>query len=213
MSWTPLEFAANFMTLVCIFLAGRNNVHTWWTGIVACILFGALFFQAKLYADVTLQVFFIVTGIIGWWSWTMSRKFQAFKAGKSIPLGPTPKPITRASNNSILTYLLIGSLAALAYGFILHSYTDAYAPWIDSAVLSLSVIAQLLLMRRQLQTWMFWVVVNTLAVSLFWSRELYLTSALYAVFWVHAFWAWKNWLNLMDEQVKPAHSIKTLNEA
>lgn len=48
MSWTPLEFAANFMTLVCIFLAGRNNVHTWWTGIVACILFGALCLDLRL---------------------------------------------------------------------------------------------------------------------------------------------------------------------
>ena len=48
MTWTPLEIAANIMTAICIFLAGRNNVHTWWTGIVACVLFIVLFYTAKL---------------------------------------------------------------------------------------------------------------------------------------------------------------------
>jgi nicotinamide mononucleotide transporter len=201
MSWTPLELAANLMTVICIFLAGRNNIHTWWTGIVACILFGVLFFQANLYADVTLQAFFIVTGIIGWIGWIKSN-------GEVKEL-----PITRATPKTMGVMVGLAVLVAAGYGWLLHSFTNAYAPWIDSTVLTFSVIAQLLLMRRNLQNWPVWVLVNTLSVPLYWSRELYLTSALYAVFWVHALWAWRNWLDLMDEQVKPLKTFKTLNEA
>ncbi len=51
---------------VSIFLAGRNNIHSWWTGIVGCALFSVLFFESQLYADVALQLFFIVTCVIGW---------------------------------------------------------------------------------------------------------------------------------------------------
>ena len=69
MTWTSLEIAANLMTAICIFLAGRNNVHTWWTGIVACVLFGVLFYTSKLYADATLQIFFVVIGVLGWIGW------------------------------------------------------------------------------------------------------------------------------------------------
>ncbi len=66
---TPLEIASNFFNLLSVYFANRNNVYTWWTGIVGSILFGVLFFEAKLYADVNLQIFFIVTSVWGWWNW------------------------------------------------------------------------------------------------------------------------------------------------
>ena len=63
----PIELAASVMTTVSILLAARNSVHTWWTGIAGCALFAVTFYRAALYADVTLQGFFIVTstGIAG----------------------------------------------------------------------------------------------------------------------------------------------------
>ena len=73
----PLELAANLFTAVAIVLAGRNNVHTWWTGVVGCALFGLLFGESRLYADVALQVFFIVTGLLGWWKWLRGQHGEA----------------------------------------------------------------------------------------------------------------------------------------
>jgi nicotinamide mononucleotide transporter len=66
-SW--LEIAANAVMAVSIILAGRNNIHSWWLGIVGCSLFAVLFHGAQLYADVALQLFFIVTCVIGWRQW------------------------------------------------------------------------------------------------------------------------------------------------
>jgi len=45
-----LEIAANAVVAMAIFLAGRNNIHTWWIGIIGCGLFAALFYQSQLYA-------------------------------------------------------------------------------------------------------------------------------------------------------------------
>ena len=211
-----LEWSAVIMTAVCIFLAGRNNIHTWWTGIVACLLYGALFYQAKLYADVTLQVFFIVTGIIGWYGWLGAQKMKARAAPGAVEWPVTvPLPITKTSRTELIVY--IGSAIVIAgwYGTFLHYFTDAYAPWIDSLVLTLSVIAQLMLMRRQVQNWPTWVIVNTLSVPLYFSRELYLSAAMYAVFWVNAIVSWKHWLNLYDEQnvSEPERLIASESEA
>lgn len=185
--WTPLELAANVMTAVCIFLAGRNNVHTWWTGIVACILFGVLFYGANLYADVTLQAFFIVTSAIGWRNWV--------KKTNNVET-----PISYANKHQVVLMIIISIVAALGYGWLLHTFTNAYAPWIDSIVLTFSIIAQLLLMTRKVQNWPLWVLVNTLSVPLYWSRGLYMTSILYAVFLVNALWSWKTWVKLAKEQ-------------
>lgn len=185
-----LEWSANIMTAVCIFLAGRNNIHTWWTGIIACALFGALFYEAKLYADVTLQGFFIVTGIIGWLGWLKR------KAGEKV----VELPVTYATKRTTAIMLGTAVVTAALYGALLYHFTDAYAPWIDSLVLTLSVVGQLLLMRRNVQTWPVWVLVNTLSVPLYFSRELYLSAGLYTLFFFNALWSWKTWRKLEEDQ-------------
>lgn len=190
---SALELMANAAMTVSILLAARNNVHTWWVGIVGCGLFAAVFLQARLYADVTLQAFFVATSIAGWLRWK--------------PGGGTPEiPITRAGSVALALHACAGVLCAMAYGWLLHRYTDAYAPFIDSLVLSFSVAGQLLLMRRQLETWWFWLLVNVLSVPLYFSRELYLTAGLYAVYLVNAGYALRRWTTLLPEppQERPA---------
>lgn len=169
-----LEIVANIVNLVAVFLATRNSIHTWWTGIIGCALFGWLFFTSQLYADVTLQLFFVVTSALGWWHWLHHR-------GKRVE-----RPITRTATSELAIAMPLGVLFTFGYGWLLHRFTDAYAPFVDSAVLSLSVTAQLLLMRRKLETWIFWFMANTLAVLLFSSRELWITAFFYTLFWVNA---------------------------
>ena len=40
------ELLANTVTTASIVLAGRNSIHTWWTGIIGCLLFGVVFYEA-----------------------------------------------------------------------------------------------------------------------------------------------------------------------
>ena len=181
-----LEIAANAVMTVSIILAGRNNVHSWWLGIIGCGLFAVLFYDTRLYADVTLQLFFIVTCAVGWWRW--------LRGGTGAPL-----PITRARPQALIWMGALGLAATAIYGLLLQAYTNAYAPFIDSGVLMFSVIAQLLLMGRRLQTWQFWLLVNTIAVPLYASRGLYLTSVLYGVYWINALASWFFWRRKMQQ--------------
>ena len=179
----PLEIAANVTTAAAIFLAGRNNIHTWWIGIIGCALFGALFYQSNLYADVVLQVFFIVSSAVGWHQW--------LKGARGDELA-----VTNVRLKSLLIILPVGVAVTVGYGVLLHAYTNAYAPFMDSAVLVFSIVAQLLLMRRRIENWPFWLLVNTIAVPLYASRGLYLTSFLYACYWINAVVSWVWWRRL-----------------
>lgn len=183
----PLELAANAAATAAILLAGRNSIHTWWTGIVGCTLFALLFFQAKLYADVVLQVFFVASSAIGWRHWLRGDRGQAL-------------PVSRADFRSLAWTVPLGIAVSLAYGLLLHRWTDAYAPFADSAVLVFSVIAQLLLMGRRIENWAFWLLVNSIAVPLYASRGLYLTAFLYCVYWVNACVAWRWWHRLAEQE-------------
>jgi nicotinamide mononucleotide transporter len=183
---TSLEISANIFTTISILLAGRNSIHTWWSGILGCILFGFLFYHTQLYADVVLQLFFVITSILGWWQW---------KSG----IQERPLPITHASLPLLAWAVAAGIAATIVYGVLLHAFSDAYAPYFDSAILVFSIIAQLLLMQRKSETWVFWMLVNTIAVPLYASRDLTLTSVLYTAYWINAVISWRFWLAQISE--------------
>ena len=184
---TGVEIAANACAAASVLLAGLNRIHNWWVGIVACVLFGWVFFQARLYADVTLQVFFLATNVVGWWTWAGGRQ-------------AAEQPVRRTPVRWLIAMIAAGAAVTAGYGWLLHRYTNAYAPFVDSTVLAFSVIAQLLLMRRNYETWWFWLLVNTISVPLYVSRGLVLTALLFAAFWVNAAVALARWRRL----VRPA---------
>ena len=179
MPW--LEIVGNIFTVWCVFLAARNNKQTWVIGTIGCILFGIMFYGVKLYADATLQIFFIITNVIGYWSW---------KHGS----GSKELQISRVKLKGLASiYFPLAVITAIGYGMILHLFTDASAPFIDSVVLTFSVVGQFLLMRRKLESWIFWIIVDLVSVPLFAYKGLYITSAVYFVFLLNAFYGFWKW--------------------
>lgn len=181
---SSLEIVANIVMALATILAGRNNIHSWWLGIVGCALFGVLFYGVKLYADVALQLFFIVTCLIGWRAWA------AGDHGRQMP-------ITSVKFSTLAWMTGAGIVGAAAYGLMLHNFTNAYAPFIDSSVLAFSIIAQFLLMARRMETWPVWVLVNAVSVPLYLSRDLKLTALLYAGYLINALVSWRWWRRQM----------------
>ncbi len=181
-----LEITANAVTTLSIWLAVRNSIHTWWTSIVGCLLFLVLFYNNQLYADSTLQVFFTVTSIIGWWQW---KHF----AGKKID-----RPISRLDLPTSAAIALVALGVTLGYGWLLKNFTNDFMPFVDAAVLALSVAGQCLLMQRKIQSWPVWILVNTISIGLYISRGMNITAALYVAYWFNAWYGWWHWSNLSD---------------
>lgn len=170
MTWPgPLEIAANAFLLASVYAARRNSVHVWWTGLVAVALFAVVFFGAKLYADVVLQVFFAGTSVYGWWAW-----LHGGQGGTELPVTAL-KPAQRA-------LAVVGVVVASGtIGWAFATFTDAALPFADSFILGGSVTAQLLMMRRKLEHWWIWIVVDVVAVGVYALKALYLTAGVYAV--------------------------------
>jgi nicotinamide mononucleotide transporter len=188
-----LEIVANVVMALSIGLAARNSIHTWSTGIAGCILFVLVFARNQLYADATLQLFFIATSLIGWWHW--------YHPG--VPAQTNERLITKAKAHTVAWMTVAAIIVTLIYGGLLHRFTNAYLPYVDSSVLALSVIAQCLLMQRKMETWPFWLVVNTISVALYFSRGLVVTAVLYAAYWVNACYGWWRWRKELSPQPTP----------
>ncbi|CZF87070.1 nicotinamide mononucleotide transporter family protein [Grimontia marina] len=113
-----LELSANAVFVISVILAARNNINTWWTGIIGCGLFAVLFYKFNLYADVTLMFFFILTSVYGWKYWGTKEQSHA---------------IAWTKTTNFAFFIAAAALATLVYGWILYQTTDAYAPYIEVA--------------------------------------------------------------------------------
>jgi len=192
---TPLEIAGNAFNLLSVWFARRNHVHTWWAGLVGVTLYGIMFFRARLYADTVLQAFFFATCVGGWWQWSRGGADHGELAISRLSAG---------GRSAVALGVVAG--AALA-GFLFHTFTDAALPYADSFILSGSVVAQLLMMRRKLEHWPVWIGVDLMAVGVYSAKELYLTAAVYALLLAMCVQGAGVWRRLHDAQRAAAAAL------
>lgn len=156
----------------CVWLLARQNIWNWPLGIANNLLFMVLFTRSGLYADVGLQVFYVVIGFYGWWHWLHGgRDHGALKV--------TRLPIREGVWTGALTAAGIAGTA-----FLLRRYTDSTVPVLDATVTGLSVAAQVLMARKRLENWGIWIVANLVSIGLLIYKQLFITAGLYAVFLV-----------------------------
>jgi len=175
-TWAEL---AGFITgIACVALAVAQRIETFPIGIANNVFFIVLFADARLYADMALQVVYIVLGFMGWWVW-WQRTHQ-------------PLRVTRASVG-----LLVGTgVAVIAATLILVPIlreAHGAAPGWDALTTSMSLGAQLLLNLKRLETWFVWIAVDVIYVPLYFSRDLNLTAVVYLVFLGLCVQGWRQW--------------------
>ena len=182
-----LELIAVVVTLAAVYLTARQIIWCWPLGMVSVTLYAAVFYQAKLYADMGLQGLYFALAIYGWWAWLHGGEDH----GK---LG-----VTRTSLPMLVSLALIGALAAVIMGQTLYRLTDASLPFMDSALTSFSIVAQWMQTRKKLEAWLIWLAVDVFYVGMFLYKGLYPTAGLYALFLYLALMGFVEWRRSMRE--------------
>ena len=152
-----------------VWLLVSQNIWNWPIGIANNLVYGLIFFQARLYADMTIQIVFALVSVYGWISWLR---------GNTTSGG---FPITRTPLGLALACLAIGVTGTWAWSLVLARINDS-APLLDALTAVMSLIAQYLMTRKFLENWTIWIVVDIISVGLYTSRHLYLTAVLYAIY-------------------------------
>jgi nicotinamide mononucleotide transporter len=168
LSW--YEVTGVIFGLLSVWLTVRQSVWCWPTGLVSVVAFAVLFLQIKLYADVGLQIFFFVTGVQGWYYWLYGGKHR------------TELPITQLTTKQILALALLLLVNVLLIGWSFSRYTDAHVPFWDAAASGASVVANLLLVRKKLESWYLWILVDVLSIGIYAYKQVWLTAGLFTIF-------------------------------
>lgn len=175
------EVLAVIAGIASVYLSTRENIWSWPTAIVNVSLYFVVFLEAKLYADMGLQVVYLVLSVYGWYEWLYGGEHR------------TALHVSRVTRSLGVRLLLIGIATAAILGTILARFTDAALPYLDSATTSTSLVAQWMMTRKILENWAVWVVVDVVYIGMFIYKQLYLTAGLYAVFLVLAVMGFRTW--------------------
>ncbi len=182
-----IETVAVLFGFLCVWLTIRQNIWCWPTGLVQVILYIFIFYQVKLYSDLILHIIYVVMQIYGWYHWLHGGR------------GRGGLEVTRLDPSGLLIWPVAVITGSFGWGWLMASQTDAALPYADAFTTVASLTAQWLLARKKLECWLLWIAVDLVAIGIYWSKELLLTSGLYAVFLVLAtmgFFAWRRSMNL-----------------
>ena len=178
---TPLELISFVLSVLTVLLNIRQNHWAWLLAIISSASYGVVFFNARLYGDMGLQVVFIVVSVWGWYSWLHGgAQRQALDVTRLDRAGWTASLIGWAAGFVLLA-------------FFLKTWTDTDVPRADGFLTAGSLLGQLLLSRKKVENWHVWIAVDILYVGLYLYKHLVLTAILYGVFVLMAIVGLRAW--------------------
>lgn len=168
---TKLEVCGAAFGLVSVWLTVRASIWCWPTGLVSTALFMVMFAEARLYGDVVTNAMFCVVGVYGWLAW-----------GRAVGDGGA---IHWASRRARVVMAAVVAAGIPVCGWVFTRVGGALPYW-DAAIMVMSFVAQLLLARKVVESWVMWILVDVISVAVYASRGLVATAGLYVVFLVLA---------------------------
>lgn len=178
-----IEFFGLVFGLLAVALSSRANIWSWPLGIVNVVLSFFLFYQVQLYPDMFLQLFFLVTNIIGWWRWLHPKPGEEDRKRQLR--------VSFLSRSGMITLLVVGVTGTFLTGKfaqnlhhlspVLFNKPSAY-PYLDSFIMVMSIVTTFYMIQKKIECWIIWILVDIVATYLYFQRELLLYAILYFVF-------------------------------
>ncbi len=183
---TLLEAIAVVFGIACVILTIRQHMACWPTGLVMVVLYIRIFYEARLFSDMALQVVYIFLQVYGWWHWARGGSRD------------NPLPVSLLTSKARAGWALAAIIGTVVLGYSMNRWAGAALPYWDAAAAVLSLIAQWFLARKVLESWIVWITVDVLSIGIYGVKELYLTMGLYVVFLglaISGLLAWKKQLH------------------
>ena len=182
-----LEIIGTIVGLIYLWLEYRASIYLWAASIVMPAIYIFVYYDAGLYADFGINIYYLGAALYGWAMWKYGGKTDT----------QAELPITHIPVRSLLRALPVFAISFVAIAWLLLHHTDSNVPWCDAFTTALSIIGMWMLARKYVEQWWVWMVVDVVCVGLYVYKELYFTAALYALYTIVAVFGWMNWKKIM----------------
>lgn len=193
-----LEYFGVLTGLLYLWLEIKQHRVMWVVGFLTSLVYVFVFFSAKIYADMGVNIYYVGISIYGLWQWSRTRKAKTMDKPVDNPVENSVENPVQILYRHLTARLLIGLTGTLAliYGgiyYILSHFTDSPIPAGDAFTTAVGIVATWMLARRIIEHWILWVVVNGVSVYLYYLRGLYPTMFLYVCYALLAVIGYHTW--------------------
>lgn len=175
------EWLAAGLGILYVVLAARESIWCWPAAFFSTLIYTVLFWEGQLPMQAFLNFYYLVMAVYGFTVWK-----KRSNAEDNIE-------IHTKSWRFHIAYVLVGSVLAVAIGYYLSTNVDNRLPYLDALVTVFSIMTTVLMARKVLENWIYWIVINSLAIALYWQTGFYVTIIMFMVYFVLALYGFKNW--------------------
>lgn len=177
-----LELIAVVLAIAYLLLAVRQHIACWYAAFISTAIFLYVFWQVNLYMESGLQIYYLGMAVYGWWAWQRGRS--------------EGKPGLTISTWSLRQHLIVIGIVVVAtfVSGTLLSGTEQRLGYLDSFTTWGAVVATFMVTRKVLENWLYWIVIDSASLYLYFDRELYFTMILFLVYLVIIFFGFQSWL-------------------
>lgn len=191
-----LEFVGTLLYFGSVVLIAKKNIWTWPVGIASVILYMILFYQFQLYSDALEQIYYLVVSFFGWWYWNR-RKLQ----DESKSMFSTGGKLFWPAAISILAGITLGSFMSEIHIHLPAMFPEpASMPYLDAVTTTLSLTAMWLLSVRRAESWVYWIIVDILAIYIYFSKGILFIGVQYVALLAIAIYGLFNWARIVKGQ-------------
>ena len=179
-----IEVIGAALAIAYLLLALKQNVYCWLAWIASSCLYLYVMYQANLYMEAFLQIFYLAMGFYGLSQWNKMKTADQNLFVRSWKL-----------KNHIYAIGLIFILTVLS-GYFMHYLSNAALPFVDAFTTWGAIVATYMVAKKLLENWIYWFVIDFISVFIFASRGLYTTSGLFIIYLVIIFFGYKSWAKI-----------------
>ena len=195
-----LEIIGTLIGLLYLWLEYRASIYLWITGIIMPAIYIFVYYDAGLYADFGINIYYLGAAIYGWMMWKYGTFLRRKLLGKEVAQ-QEELPITHMPVRYLWPLTTIFVLALMGIAWILIEFTDSNVPWLDSFTTALSIIGMWMLARKYVEQWWAWIGVDAVSTGLYIYKGLDYTAALYGLYTIIAIFGYFKWKKMMRKVI------------
>ncbi|MHA7830198.1 MAG: nicotinamide riboside transporter PnuC [Flagellimonas sp.] len=182
-----LQWLGTAFGVVQVLLARQNNVHNYLFGIIAVVISIWVLYQSRLYADILLNLYYLVMSIYGWFYWKLGKQKRE-----------APISCTTTKEKGIAMGIVLGCFVLMAYW--LDQHTDSDVPFWDALVVAFAWAGMWLMAKRKIENWAYLNISNLISVPLLIYKELYIYAGLTTFLFAVAISGYIKWKGIIDKE-------------
>ncbi|MDB9963800.1 nicotinamide riboside transporter PnuC [Vicingaceae bacterium] len=182
--FNTLEVIAVATALIYIYLASKGNRWCFLFGLISSSIYVYITLKLNFYFDVGINAYYVIMSFCGWFTWTSQTKYSALA-------------VERISSKKLVLTIVGGAITFLTAAVFADFHSSAELVYFDAFTTVFAVIATYMVVKRQIENWLIWIVVDAVAAGMYLYKELYFTAFLFIIYTIVAIFGYSKWKKLL----------------